>query len=137
MSTVPQLCGKFRILAYFPHFCQNVPHFWLISKQQKSLKNAKKICCTERHFVRKSSAKSTMIAPTSFLIVIFIQKSLKNAKKICCTERHFVRKSSAKSTMIAPTSFLIVIFIQKSLKIPNLNCRRHFAKTSMKASPSY
>ena len=32
VSTVPQSCWKSRILAFSPHFCENVPHFGLISK---------------------------------------------------------------------------------------------------------
>ena len=35
VSTIPQSCGKSRILTYFPHFCQNVPHFWLNFEMKK------------------------------------------------------------------------------------------------------
>ena len=98
VSTVPQSCGKSRILAYFPHsriFGRTSRISGFISKQPKSLKIAI-ILPARIHFVRKSSAKTTMIASPSYYI-FGIQKSLTIAIMFTVgTRRHFVRKSSAK-----------------------------------------
>ena len=86
----------FRLLPAFPHFCQNVLHFWLYFEITKIA-----IIFAVRRHVRKSSAKTAMIAPPSYLIVIFIQKYVKkiaeNRNNNDQCRRHFVRESSAKT----------------------------------------
>ena len=52
-ETVPQLCGKSRILAYFPHFRQNIPHFWVYYEITKIAENRNKFSCTETFCSKK------------------------------------------------------------------------------------
>ena len=51
----------FGLFPAFPHFCENVPLFWLYSKYQKIAI----IFAVRRHFVRKSSAETSIIASPS------------------------------------------------------------------------
>ena len=50
----------FGLFPAFPHFCQNVPHFWLYFEMTKIAENHNNFHC-RRHFIRKSSAKTSMI----------------------------------------------------------------------------
>ena len=58
-----------------PAFFQNVPHFWLYIEVKKSLKIAI-ILAVRRHFVRKSSAKTSVTA--SILIQKYVQNLCKS-----------------------------------------------------------
>ena len=66
-----------RDLAYFPHFCENVPHFWLYFEIKKIAENRNNFSCRPTEtliFVRESSAKMSMIASPSSTKVTFDSK---------------------------------------------------------------
>ena len=68
----------FGLFPAFPHFCENVPHFWLYFEVKKSMKIAI-ILAARRHFVRKSSEKTSMIAlPLELLKLLLIKKYVNN-----------------------------------------------------------
>ena len=52
----------FGLFPAFPHFCENVPYFWLYFEVMKIAI----ILAARRHFVRKSSEKTSMIALPSY-----------------------------------------------------------------------
>ena len=66
----------FGLFPAFPHFCENVPHFWLYFETIKIDENRNNFSCRplRRHFVRKSSAKTSIITSPSYLIVILDSK---------------------------------------------------------------
>ena len=54
MSTIPQSCGKSRILTHFRHFPHNVPHFWFYFEKQFFLQIVI-FLAPERNFLRNGS----------------------------------------------------------------------------------
>ena len=54
----------FGLFPAFPHFCENVPHFWLYFEITKIAKNRNNLSCTET-FCSKSSAKASIIVSPS------------------------------------------------------------------------
>ena len=77
LSTVPQSCGKSRIFAYFPHFCENVLHFWLYFEITKIYENRYNFSCTET-FCSKKLYENGNDSVTYPLKLFCIQKYVKN-----------------------------------------------------------
>ena len=82
---IPQFC----LFPAFPHFCENVPHFWLYFEITKISENRNNFTRTDTFCSKKLKKNTTKIA--------------ENRNKFHC-RRHFVRKSSAKTPMIASHS---------------------------------
>ena len=57
---IPHFC----LFPAFPHFCENVPHFWLYFEITKIAKNRNNLSCTET-FCSKTFAKTSIIVSPS------------------------------------------------------------------------
>ena len=84
----------FGLLPAFPHFCENVPHFWLYFETTKFAENRNNCSCTET-FCSKIFAKTSMIASPCFILLKNTSKIAEIRNNFHC-RRHFVRKSALK-----------------------------------------
>ena len=64
-SAIVRVIPHFGLFPAFPHFCRNVPHFWLYFEITKIALN-RNIFAVRRHLVRKSCAKTSVIASPSY-----------------------------------------------------------------------
>ena len=65
----------------FPHFCKNVPHFWLYFETTKIGENRNNFRCMEI-LSSKKLFENVNDSVTKLIKILLIQKSLKIAKKI-------------------------------------------------------
>ena len=81
----------FGIFPAFPHFCENIPHFWLYFEMSQIAENYSNFHC-RRHFVRKSSAKTSIIASPSY----FLLKNTSISASHFCPNGHPPRSYSSR-----------------------------------------
>ena len=94
----------FGLFPAFPHFFQNIPHFWLYFEINKIAENGNTFGCTEKFCSKKlcENVSYTVIQSLKLYIYFWPKKTSKTAENSsnCHCRRHFVRKSSAKTSVL-------------------------------------